>query len=415
MPSAAPTDVVVFGATSFVGRLLCRYLADRHGFVGDGPEGLTWAVAARSRAKLDRLISELGDGAKALDVLVADALDEHDVSRLTGSARVVVTTVGPYTLYGSGLVAACAEAGTDYLDLAGETPWLRRMIDAHQAPAEASGARLVPCSGFDAIPSDMGVRVLQQAAAERFGAPATRVRMAVKAMRGGASGGTLASILNAVDEVRSDPDARKQLGNPYALCPEGHRSGVRQPEVMRPQHDAVFDRWLAPFVMSALNTRVVHRTNALLDYPYGEDFRYDEAMMTGGGTAGIAGAAGVTLGLAAFMGAAATPGLNKLLPKVLPDPGEGPSPEARRKGFWDFRFWGETGAGERLTAQVTGDRDPGYASTAKMLGEATACLALDVPARDEQIGGGFWTPASLLGDDLINRLETHAGVTFSVE
>lgn len=406
-------DLVVFGATSFVGQLLCRYLAERHGCTGDGPEGLTWAIAGRSRAKLDALVTELGGDAGELEVLVADATDPDDVARLATSARVVVSTVGPYARYGSELVAACAAAGTDYVDLTGETHWVRRMVDAHQATAEETGARLVPCAGFDSIPSDLGVHVLQAAARQRHGSPATRVRMAVKAMRGGASGGTIASILNILDEVRSDPDLRRQLGDPYALCPPEARGGPRQPDVNRPVHDEVFGRWLAPFVMAAINTRVVHRTNALLDHAYGEGFRYDEAMMTGRGPAGALAATGVTAGLGGFVAAAVTPGVRTLVAKALPEPGEGPSPEAQERGFFDVRFWGTTDAGERVTAKVTGDRDPGYGSTARMLGEAAACLALDVPARDEPAPGGFWTPASLLGDQLVRRLVDHAGLTFA--
>lgn len=407
------TDVIVFGATSFVGQILCRYLADRHGFEGDSPDGLRWSIAGRSPGKLDALVADLGSGADALEVHVVDALDDDAVREMAAATRVVVSTVGPYALYGSPLVAACAELGTDYLDLSGETPWVRRMIDEHQATAEASGARLVPSSGFDSIPSDLGVHALQQAAWEQFGAPATRVRMAVKAMRGGASGGTLASMLTIVEEVRRDPTVRKQIGNPYALCPEGQRRGVRQPEVMRPTHDAVFGRWLGPFVMAAINTRVVHRSNALKGHAYGKDFRYDESMMMGKGPAGAIAAGGLTAGLGAFVGAAATPGLSTLLAKALPQPGEGPSPEAQEQGFFDIRFWGTTDDGERITAKVTGDRDPGYGSTAKMLGEAAACLARDVPARDERADGGFWTPASLLGDDLVRRLIDHAGLTFA--
>ncbi len=408
------TDIVVFGATSFVGTLLCRYLGERHGFTGDGPEGLTWAIASRSRDKLDDLVAELGHGAEALEVIVADAASPEDMRRLAGSARVVVSTVGPYALYGSELVAACADLGTDYLDLAGEPPWVRRMIDTHQEAAEASGARLVPSSGFDSIPSDLGVHVLQAAALERFGAPATRVRMGVKAMKGGASGGTIASMLNIVEEVRSDPGLVAQLMNPYALCPEGQREGVPQPEIRLPTHDEVFDRWLAPFVMAVINTRVVHRTNALLGHAYGSTFRYDEGLMTGTGPAGAATAAGMAAGIVASAGVALIPGLDRLVPKVLSAPGEGPSPEAQRQGFFDVRFWGTTDAGEQLTAKVTGDRDPGYGSTAKMLGEAAACLALDVPAREPQPRGAFWTPASLLGDELVRRLTDHAGLTFEV-
>ncbi len=414
MPASPTTDVVVFGATSFVGQIMCPYLADRHGFAGDGPEGLTWAIAGRSRAKLVALVDALGEGAEALDVHVVDAQDADAVREMAATARVVVSTVGPYALYGSELVAACAELGTDYLDLSGETPWVRRMIDEHQATAEQSGARLVPSAGFDSIPSDVGVHVLQQAARDRFGAPAQRVRMGVRAMRGGVSGGTLASMLNIVDEVRSNPALRKELGNPYALCPEDARKGPRQPDILKPEFDDVFERWLAPFVMAAINTRVVHRTNALTGHAYGDDFLYDEGLMTGKGAKGAAAAAGVTAGLAAFVGAAAAPGINKLVDKVLPDPGEGPSPEAQEKGFFDLRFHGTTADGERLTAKVTGDRDPGYGSTAKMLAEAAACLALDVPKRKPEPAGGFWTPASLLGDELVARLTEHAGLAFEV-
>lgn len=405
-------DIVVFGATSFVGRLLCQYLAERHGFNGSGPDGLTWVIAGRSRAKLDALVTELGEGADALEVHVADALSEDDMHRIAALGRVVVSTVGPYALYGSHLVAACAEAGTDYLDLAGETHWVRQMIDEHQSTAEGSGARLVPCCGFDSIPSDLGVHVLQAAARQRFGTPATRVRMAVKAMRGGVSGGTLASLLNVVEEVRSDPKLRKQIRNPYALCPQGERRGVRQPEVLVPQHDEVFDRWLAPFVMAAVNTRVVHRSNALLGHAYGAGFRYDEAVMTGEGPVGAVASAGITAGLGLFVGAATAPGINKLLPKLLPEPGDGPSEDARREGFFDIRFWGTTDAGDMITAKVTGDRDPGYGSTARMLGETAACLAVDVPTRQDPQGGGFWTPASLFGGQLVARLEAHAGLSF---
>lgn len=413
-PDPRTHDVVVFGATSFVGQLLCRYLGERHGFTGDGPEGLTWAIAARSKAKLDDLVADLGEGASALPVLVADAHDEAEVRALAEAARVVVSTVGPYALHGSKLVAACAEAGTDYLDLAGETPWVRRMIDQHQDAAEASGARLVPSSGFDSIPSDLGVHVLQQAAVDRSGAPARRVRMGVKAMRGGASGGTIASMLNIINEVKSDPQARKELANPYALCPEGQRSGVRQPNVARPVHDPVFGRWAGPFVMAAINTRVVHRSNALQGYPYGEDFVYDEVMMTGSGPVGAATATGMTAALGGFFGAAAVPGLNKVVERLVPAPGTGPSPEAQEQGFFDIRLYGELADGGRVEAKVTGDRDPGYGSTAKMLGEAAACLAKDVPARAQQPAGGFWTPASLLGDELVRRLKEHAGLTFGV-
>ncbi len=413
--STEPThDVVVFGATSFVGQILCRYLADRHGFAGDGPEGLTWAIAGRNRAKLDALVADLGDGAKLLDVLVVDAHDAAGVRAMAESARVVVSTVGPYALHGSPLVEACAATGTDYCDLTGEVQWVRRMVDAHQLEAERSGARLVTSAGYDSIPSDLGVHVLQKAAVERFGVPCERVRMGVKAMKGGVSGGTLASLVNAVREAREHPEVRKQVANPYSLCPPDARKGPRQPNVVKPEHDEVFDRWVGPFVMAAINTRVVHRSNALLGHAYGKDFVYDEVMITGDGPVGAVTSGALTAGLGAFVGAVALPGVGRLVEKALPEPGEGPSPEAQEAGFFVHELWGRTPGGEVITGRVGGDRDPGYGSTAKMLGEVATSLAKDLPGFRDAPAGGFWTPASLLGDVLVDRLVEHAGLTFEV-
>lgn len=407
-------DVVVFGATSFVGQILCQYLADRHGFAGDGPEKLTWAIAGRNRQKLDALVADLGDGAELLDVLVVDAADRTALREMADKAKVVVSTVGPYALYGTPLVEACAESGTDYCDLTGEPHWVRDMLDRYQDVAAASGARLVPSAGFDSIPSDLGVHVLQQEATKRWGAPASRVRLGVKAIKGGVSGGTLASLMNAVKEVREQPALRKVLANPYSLCPPDDRSGPRQPNVVKPEKDDVFDRWVGPFVMAAINTRVVHRSNALTEHAYGEDFVYDEVVLTGEGPKGAITSGLLTGGLGAFVGAAALPVIGDLVGKALPKPGEGPSPEQQEAGFFDMRLYGTGPNGEVLRAKVTGDRDPGYGSTAKMLGEVAACLARDVPARTPEPSGGFWTTASLLGDELVDRLVEHAGLTFEI-
>lgn len=398
-------DLVVFGATSFVGQILCRYLVERHGT--DGP--LRWAIAGRSAAKLDEIAVETGAD---VERIVADAADPAAMAELAADARVVVSTVGPFALYGSPLVAAVAAAGTDYCDLTGEPQWMRRMIDAHQATAEASGARIVHTCGFDSIPSDLGVWFTQQRAQERLGAPCTRIDMAVAAMRGGASGGTIASMLNLVDEAAHDKALRALLADPYALAPADLRTGPPQPEVTRPTRDAATGQWLAPFVMAAINTRVVHRTHALLGRPWGPDFRYREAMAMGTGPVGAAKAAAVAGGMAAGLGLGAIgPVRNAAARYVLPKPGEGPSPTAQAKGFWDVRFRGTTEQGRTIETKVTGDRDPGYGSTAKMLGEAAAAL-LDLSPDDRT--GGFWTPATALGDALIERLEAHAGIRFDV-
>ena len=405
--SAPSHDLVAFGATSFVGKILCRYLWDEFGAQGK----MKWAAAARSQAKLEELRSSLGANAGTLPLVIADAADETSLGKLCASTRVVVSTVGPYALYGEPLVKACAQSGTDYCDLCGEVQWIRRMVQRYEAMAQKSGARIVHCCGFDSVPSDLGVHFLQRQAMKRLGAPCTRVKMRVKAMRGELSGGTVASLMNVVKETAADPALRKELANPYSLCPPGSVPKVRQPDVRRAEFDLDFGAWVAPFVMSGINTRIVQRTNALSGQAYGADFTYDEAMLMGRGLKGRFAATALTAGLAAFMLAGAIQPARAALERfVLPKPGEGPSPEAQRKGFFDLRFLGTTADGRQIRTKVTGDRDPGYGSTGKMLGQATACLALDIDKA--ATAGGFWTPATIFGDRLIERLTDRSGLTF---
>jgi short subunit dehydrogenase-like uncharacterized protein len=407
--SDRPFDVVAFGATSFVGKILAGYLLEEFGAQGE----LKWAAAGRSRARLEALRDSLGAKAAQLPLVVADAADDAALRKLCASTRVVVSTVGPYALHGEPLVKACAETGTDYCDLTGEVQWIRRMIERHELAARRSGARIVHCCGFDSIPSDMGVYFLQREARRRFGAPCPRVKMRVKAMRGGASGGTVASMMNLMKEASADPALRKELADPYSLCPAGSAPSVRQPEVRSAELDRDFDAWIAPFVMSAINTRVVHRTNALSGHAYGSDFVYDEATLTGRGAAGALAAHAMAAAVGGFMVAGAIGPLRAALERfVLPKPGEGPSAEAQRAGFFDLRFVGTTVDGRRIRSRVRGDRDPGYGSTGKMLGQAAACLALDVDKRATR--GGFWTPATIFGDRLLDRLTARSGLTFEI-
>ncbi len=363
----ADLDVVVYGASSFVGKILCRYLLDRFGV----NQSLRWAIAGRSKDKLEALRAELGKPAARLKLLLADAADESALRAICAKTRVVVSTVGPYALFGEPLVKVCAESGTDYCDLTGETQWIRRMLDRHEETAKASGARIVHCCGFDSIPSDLGVYFLQQQARARFGAPCVEVKMRVRTMRGGFSGGTAASLLNAVKEAAADPAVRKLMGNPYALCPPGQGLQVRQPNVGFAAYDEDFHSWMAPFVMAAINTRVVQRSNALAGAGCVPGFRYDEATLTGSGIRGRATAVAMAAGLGGFMLASAVAPTRWALQRfVLPAAGEGPSPAAQEKGRFDLRFFGRTASGQSLRCKVTGDRDPGYGSTAKMLGEA---------------------------------------------
>jgi short subunit dehydrogenase-like uncharacterized protein len=399
-------DVVVFGATSFVGQILCRHLVARHGTNG---KGVNWAIAGRSASKLAEVAKSTGAN---VEQIVADASDTAAMTALVRSTRLVISTVGPYALYGSELVAACAVEGTDYCDLTGEPQWMQKMIDTHSNAAVASGARIVHTCGFDSIPSDLGTWFTQQQAKAKFGSTCTQIKMRVKSMKGAASGGTVASMMNLVEEVRKNPSLRKVLSNPYALNPIDMRAGVRQPNVTIPEYDTTAQTWVGPFVMASVNTRIVQRTHALLGRPWGEGFLYDEAMIMGKGPGGVAKATALAGGLAGFMGAAAIGPVRSLLNKyVLPKPGEGPSVTAQEKGFYDLRFFGKTAAGQTIVTKVTGDQDPGYGSTAKMLGEAAICL-LEQPR--SVVGGGFWTPATALGNALVTALGEHAGMTFEV-
>ncbi|PRH26269.1 saccharopine dehydrogenase family protein [Burkholderia multivorans] len=404
-------DLVVFGATSFVGQILTRHLAEH---LSSGADTLRWAIAGRSEAKLAQLRDSLGDAARTLPILVADASDDAQLQTLCAQTRVVVSTVGPYALYGEPLVRACAQSGTDYCDLTGETQWIKRMIDRYEAAATQSGARIVHCCGFDSIPSDLGVYVLQQRALHEWGAPAEHVTMRVKTLKGSASGGTVASMINVVREAAADPALRRMLLDPYALCPRDHRFTVRQHAVRSAEFDRDCDAWIAPFVMAAVNERVVHRSNALAGDAYGNGFRYDEAIVTGHGIRGSVVARATVVALGAFMaGVLVKPVRSAMERFLLPKPGEGPSLAAQRAGCFDLRFFGHASGGRIVRLKVTGDRDPGYGSTGKMLGQAAICLALDCRAgSDRTRGGGFWTPATMFGERLVERLVRHAGLRF---
>jgi short subunit dehydrogenase-like uncharacterized protein len=395
-------DLVVYGATSFVGQIVCRYLVGRHGVDGD----LKWAIAGRSADKLASVAAATG---AAVPRIVADAGDRRALDELAESTAVVMSTVGPYALYGSELVGAVVDAGIDYCDLTGEVQWMRRMIDAYQARAEQTGARVVHACGFDSIPSDLGVWFTQQRAIETFGEPCAEVRMSVAGARGGVSGGTAASGVNMFEEMANDPELRAITSDPYVLAPADQRHGPKQPGLGRPTRDARFDSWVAPFVMAPTNSAVVLRSHALLGLPWGRDFTYGETMMTGGGITGGVKAYALTAGLAAMAGAGSFGPTRRLLTKMIPKPGAGPSEAKQLAGWFDLRFVGTTASGMTIRTKVTGDQDPGYGSTAKMMSEAAVAFgdATTVP-------GGFWTPASAFGDMLIERLEAHAGVRFDV-
>ena len=397
-------DITVYGATSFVGQIITRYM---HEQFSDG--SIKWAIAGRSLSKL-RMVSDT-IGLSGVEIIVADAADENALVQLCARTTVVMSTVGPYGLYGDLLVQVCAATGTHYCDLTGEPQWIRKMQSRHAADAKASGARIVHCCGFDSIPSDLGVHFLQRLALEQFGQSCDRIAMRVVSIKGGASGGTIASMVNMVKEAVSDAELRQELKDPYSLCPPGHGFSAPQPDV-KIAYDSVYGSWIAPFVMAGINTRVVHRSNALSSNSYGDEFRYEEAVVTGEGAKGKRMARAATWGVNALMVGLAVPPLRWLLETVvLPKPGEGPTEKAQLEGGFDLVFLGSTAKGDTIGCRVTGDRDPGYGSTAKMLAQAAACLAKDVPA---EVAGGFWTPATIMGDVLIERLKAHAGLSFEM-
>jgi short subunit dehydrogenase-like uncharacterized protein len=390
--SSSKFDIVVYGATGFTGQLVAEYLAAHY----KGDANLKWAMAGRSKDKLAAVRDAIGAPADT-PLIVADASDPTSLKAMVGQAKSVITTVGPYQLYGNELISTCAEVGTDYLDLCGEPVWMRQMIEKHEATAKASGARILFSCGFDSIPFELGTFFVQEEAKRVFGAPASRVKGRVRDMRGTLSGGTAASARAQFEAVARDLSLVAILNNPFALTPGFE--GVKQPRGNRPVYEEDLQSWAAPFMMALINTRNIHRSNMLMGFPYGKEFVYDEMVLTGAGEKGEANA---KLVMAA--------NTEKTGPNA-PKPGEGPSKEERENGLYDLLYVAIAPDGRQVRAAVKGDRDPGYGSTSKMISESAICLLRDTP----DVPAGFWTPGAAMQHKLIKRLVDHAGLTFMVE
>ena len=402
-----PLDLIVFGATGFTGRLVAEYLLASQGVGGE----LRWALAGRSMARLEAVRDEIGAPA-TLRLVATDARDAAALADLARSTRAVITAVGPYQLHGEPLLAACAAAGTDYVDLCGEPAWMAAMIARHHAKAQASGARIVFSCGFDSIPFDLGVLFLQTEAHRRLGAPLQRVHGLVRVMKGGFSGGTAASLLATLEAIGRDPGLARTMADPFALTPGF--TGPSQPDSDQAEFDRLARGWTAPFVMAAINTKNVHRTNALRGHAYGRDFVYAERELKGDGAVGeqraraAARTARVQNWLLGF-----TPTRALIRRFALPQPGQGPTASQRERGRYELLFVGQAADGRTLRAVVKGDRDPGYGSTSKMISESAMCLLRDVD--HQATPGGVWTPAAAMGLALVERLQTRAGLSFEIE
>lgn len=392
MNASSKFDIVVYGASGFTGRLVAEYLAAHY----RSDTQLTWAMAGRSRDKLASVRDAIGAPADT-PLIAADASDGASLRAMIAQAKSVISTVGPYQLYGSDLVAACAEAGTDYLDLCGEPIWMRQMIDAHETTAQSSGARIVFSCGFDSVPFELGALFVQDEARRVFGAPVSRVKGRVREMRGTLSGGTAASARATFEAVAKDLSLVAILNDPFALTPGF--SGPKQPKGNKLAYEEDLQSWAAPFMMAMINTRNVHRSNMLMGFPYGRDLIYDEMVLTGPGEKGEADAKRVMAANNEKTG----PNARK--------PGEGPSKEERENGRYDLLYIAMAPDGRQVRISVRGDRDPGYGSTSKMIAECAICLLRDTPA----VAAGIWTPGAAMRQALIKRLVDHAGLTFQVE
>jgi short subunit dehydrogenase-like uncharacterized protein len=392
MKPSAKFDIIVYGATGFTGQLVAEYLATRYG----NDASLKWAMAGRSLDKLKSVRDAIGAPSDT-PLIAADSSDPASLKAMVEQTRSVLSTVGPYQLYGSELVAACAGSGTDYLDLCGEPVWMRQMIDAHEAAAKRSGARIVFSCGFDSVPFELGAFFVQEEAKHVFGTRVLRVKGRVRDMRGTLSGGTAASAKATFDAVAKDLSLVAILNNPFALTPGFE--GPKQPRGNKPAYEEDLKSWAAPFMMALINTRNVHRSNMLMGFPYGREFVYDEMVLTGPGEKGEANARRVMAANSEKTGPNA------------PKPGEGPSKEERENGRYDLLYVAIAPDGRQVRAAVKGDRDPGYGSTSKMISECAICLLRDTP----EVPAGIWTPGAAMQGKLIKRLVDHAGLTFQVE
>jgi len=396
-------DIIIWGASGFTGRLVALYLFDKYGTTGD----LKWAMGGRNLTKLEKVREEVAD--KNVPLVIANSNDKVSLLNMVKRTKVICTTVGPYAKYGSNLVEACIKSQIHYCDLAGEVQWMNKMINRHHEAAKVNGSKIVHACGFDSIPSDMGVYFIQKESKAKRGSIAQKIKMRVAAISGGISGGTYASLSQVLEEAQKDKMVYKILTNPYALNPIDKQVGKDKSDLRSVIFDEASQSWIGPFIMASINTKVVRRSNALSSYAYGESFRYDEATIFGKGFLGRVKGILCSIPIGLIMYAKQGSLLKKGLDILFPIPGEGPTKQKMENGFYNLRFYITLADGENAFAKVTGDMDPGYGSSSKMLAESAVCLAKDKLSNTS----GILTPSLAMGDSLLKRLEKNAGLTFS--
>ena len=393
-------DIIIWGATSFTGKLVVEYL-----FKKFASTKIKWAIAGRNKEKLENVRSKVAD--KNIPIFIADSFDEKSLSVIVKKSKVICSTVGPYSLYGSLLVELCVKHSTNYCDITGEAHWIRTIIDKFHEDAKKKKIKIVNSCGFDSIPSDMGVYFIQNKIKKAYKSYAKSIKMRVAGIRGGISGGTYGSMNNLLKEAYADKSVFKVLNNPYGLNPKDKMEGLDKKDLRKIIFDNESKSWIYPFIMAGINTKIVRRSNALSNFQYGKEFTYEEATMAGKGISGFWKAI-LALFPLAMIGINPNSFLKKIVNSFMPKPGEGPGIEKRKNGFYNLRFYITIDKKRKAFAKVIGDSDPGYGSTSKMLAESALSLAFDnLPGNY-----GVITPSFAMGDKLLNRLKENAGLSF---
>ena len=395
-------DLIIWGATSFTGKLVTEYLFNKY-----GSSKIKWAIAGRNLDKLKKIRSEVAD--KKIPMFIADSFDEESLLKFVKKTKVVCSTVGPYSLYGTKLVKLCVENNTNYCDITGEAHWIRNLIDQFHEEAKSKKIKIVNSCGFDSIPSDMGVYFIQNEIKKTYKNYANFIKMRVAGIRGGISGGTYGSINNLLKEAYSNKKIFRVLNNPYGLNPKNKMEGLDRKDLRKIIFDKESNSWIYPFIMAGINTKIVRRSHALTNFQYGKDFRYEEAMMSGKGISGLLKAILAVFPLA-MIGLNPNSFLKKIVNSYMPKPGEGPGLEKRKNGFYNLRFYVTIDERRKAFAKVVGDNDPGYGSTSKMLAESALCLAFDKLPENY----GVVTPSIAMGNQLLERLRNNAGLNFQI-